>query len=1152
MKVPLTALLTYYRNSLADADRMAPEDSLIQNAIELDQNVWSNAQLPPEQCELLWNTRNPNGKTEIDEWGRKRFWFCPWVGTLKPEHGAVRHGLPQRLVPLWIPVRVTAQGNVEPDPVLLPWIPRNLLDPIYPARLVLGHVHEADTYIAANQWAEPEPLDDETPSQYRQRKMEKWLKYGYELVEYVTKQQWSQFNLEEYYHEPHIIAIPAGSPSARISGLLAYYDALIRDKITTPPLQRLVDGEEFKNIEQLVQNDDPRALHIAHLPGFGALSNDQRDALHKACIYHPDVLAVHGPPGTGKTKWIAELTLQAYVESALKEEAHPPIQIWIAGTNQAILSSLNTLRGTIQGMRWAYPQIRGLGIWCAAKSQQKENTIIDHDWLGFKWNEGTPEGSPTQWGNEDSVIDALHNYQLSAQKYFGIHMELDEIKQHVLKELTKSVQPLRTTWRLLSRDKEQKNAVTKLLAQAKWPTTFEEYTKYISDLYNKRKKARDRVDYIWQQWNEHVQNTPIWVTLTASLPGSANRFAVRNKQFFDRFNLMLRGANMNNNESIEEALTTLTNEVKKLFSTAHQQWQDIRRLRIEKEEIALQWLTLAENWMETPRWYEDGSIDPAWELRCDTVHRTNATMWALRYWEAVYLQKRIAYYSNARSSRMRSRYDDWKELSCLTPMLAVTLHSAPRFFQESYDERDIRPMYGMAHRIIIEEASQLAPDAITGLLTLGRTAVFIGDEKQLQPIWSVPEKTDIGNLITHHLMEHPSQIPEWSKSELMASKGSALLRAKKSGLNLYLKEQHRSHPDLVAFANRLCYNNQIVALRTNIDLQYPAFGHGHVVGIIDSQLGSKGNRIEAQAVAHYLLKASTQIKQRYNVDKINDVVAIVTPFVRQVHWLKQELQKRFPADDIPNIGTVHAYQGSEKPIMVFSPVQSVHGHETPFFDLDYTMLNVAVSRAKDAFWYIGNLNGLQPRGLKPSAILASSMLRGHHQQLPNWILPFETPHDMLLKHPMSNDGKARLDTMRSFLAEQQSGNLHIASPYFSSDYLDEIDFWGWAHSAVKRGVTVIIHANKQIMTYHGDTQASDLVRQAASHGVQWQWHPALFDNRIWCLNRMAESSTSWGAPLNGGQWITYEGSTNLWCQAQIGSWGTPTKGMQFGVIKDVS
>ena len=1156
----ITPLLSYYRNSLADADRMAPEDSLIQNGILTDDDAWLTGQLHREQADQLWAARNPNGKVEMDDMGRKRYWYCPWVGTLKPEHGAARHGLPTRLVPLWIPVRITSNGSIEPDPILLPWIPRNLLEPIYPARLVLGHIHDADTYIAANPWQEPEADDDETPAHFKERKMRAWLDYGYKLVEYVTKQPWSTFQLEEYHIEPQGRAIPAGAPSAKISGLLAHYDALIRDKIVTPPLQRFINGETFPtDNDSKASRDDPRALHIAHLPGLPSLSADQRSALHLASVHHPDVLAVHGPPGTGKTKWIAELALQAYVESALNEDPNPPLQIWIAGTNQAIFSSLATLRGNVSSLRWAYPNINGLGIWCAArwhadKQTNPSNPVAakgvsqsnEQAWLGFKWNDGMPEGSPSEWGSEDAVLEAIANFQAQAQHHFGEFLELSDIKPRIWNELQKSVNPLRTTWRLLQRDKQRKTKMDDLLTSVEWPTSFEEYAKTTQGLFAKRKKALERIHYIAKEWATHKTNTPLWVTLTASLPGFANRFMARNKQFFERFKLQLRGVDMSSHESIDAALKRLTKDIENLAVQTQEKFKVIRVLKKEKDDIAMQWATLSEQWHASPRWYDDGSVDAEWELACDTHYRTDATMWAIRYWEAVYLERRRAYYSDARAGRLRSKYDGWRELACLTPMLAMTLHTAPRYFQEGYDERDVRPMYGLAHRMVIEESSQLSPDVVTGLLAYARSAVFVGDEKQLLPIWAVPEKTDIGNLLQHQLMDNLGDLPRWKDSELMASCGSALLRAKQSGLNVFLKEQHRSHPELVAFANRLCYDNRIVPMRADPDPDFPAFAYGHVVGALDNQLGSKGNRIEAQAIAQYLLKVAPYLKQRYGVDKLGDCIAIVTPFVRQVHWLKQECQKRLHPDDVPNIGTVHAYQGSEKPMMIFSAVQSVTGQDIPFFDMDSTMLNVAVSRARDAFWYVGNMNGMTGKGLRPSSILAQFLVKGKYQRLAQWSLPFDTPHDLKMSTVMSSDPQQRVALLTSFITDTPAGTLHIASPYFDENYLDEINFWPMVGQATQRGVGIFLHANKRIQTFHGEASSGDLLRLASSHGIQWQWHDGLFDSRIWTTHRMAECSSSWGAPLDGGSFLAYEGAVQLWCQAQIGSWGAPTKGLTFG------
>ena len=473
MKITVPNLWHYYRNSLADADRMTPDDNWIQTANKADISEWESGQLHAETVNMIWAARTQSGKAEIDEWGRRRVWYCPWVGTLKPEHGAQKAGLPLKLVPLWFPLRVSESGAVEPDPVLLPWIPRNLMAPLYPARMIIGEVSDSDTYMAAVPWEDPEPDDFDTPTSHRKKRLKAWYLYGYRLLEYVSKQCWETFQVEEYWKDEEGIILPAGAPSAKISGLIAHYDALIKDKITTPPMMRIALGEQFPKEDPLAYDEDPRGLHIAHIPGMPELSPDQRKALHMALVHHPDVLAVNGPPGTGKTRWIAELSLQSIVQSALNEETVPPVQIWLAHSNQAVINMLHALTHGIANVRWGFPELPGLGLWCAAKSARELSA--DLPWAGFKWEHGLPEGAAARLGSEESVIQAKLNIESAAQQQWGVHLELKDVKEHIIKELKRYIEPLQTTWRLLARDRVRKEQIDALLKNYNWTTGFDEF-----------------------------------------------------------------------------------------------------------------------------------------------------------------------------------------------------------------------------------------------------------------------------------------------------------------------------------------------------------------------------------------------------------------------------------------------------------------------------------------------------------------------------------------------------------------------------------------------------------------------------------------------------------------------------------------------------
>ena len=83
--------------------------------------------------------------------------------------------------------------------------------------------------------------------------------------------------------------------------------------------------------------------------------------------------------------------------------------------------------------------------------------------------------------------------------------------------------------------------------------------------------------------------------------------------------------------------------------------------------------------------------------------------------------------------------------------------------------------------------------------------------------------------------------------------------------------------------------------------------------------------------------------------------------------LKKELGET--ADKIV-VGTVHALQGAERNIILFSPTYGVGYSTTAFFDRGKNMMNVAVSRAKDSFIVIGNTALFNPDNDNPSGILA--------------------------------------------------------------------------------------------------------------------------------------------------------------------------------------
>jgi superfamily I DNA and/or RNA helicase len=122
---------------------------------------------------------------------------------------------------------------------------------------------------------------------------------------------------------------------------------------------------------------------------------------------------------------------------------------------------------------------------------------------------------------------------------------------------------------------------------------------------------------------------------------------------------------------------------------------------------------------------------------------------------------------------------------------------------------------------------------------------------------------------------------------------------------------------------------------------------------------SRQNPEEAHAVVEWLVRNRARIEAHYSAladtpRTLAELVGVVTPFAAQAGLIASLLRRQLGKDSDITVGTVHALQGAERAIVLFSPT---YGSTPPdaFHDQAPNMLNVAVSRARDSFVVIGNL-----------------------------------------------------------------------------------------------------------------------------------------------------------------------------------------------------
>lgn len=308
-------------------------------------------------------------------------------------------------------------------------------------------------------------------------------------------------------------------------------------------------------------------------------------------------------------------------------------------------------------------------------------------------------------------------------------------------------------------------------------------------------------------------------------------------------------------------------------------------------------------------------------------------------------------------SRLRRR-------AMLTPCFVSTFHSAPRVLNY-YEEKTTHYLLDFVDCLIVDEAGQASPEISVGPFALAKKAVVVGDIKQIEPVWNILDAVDKANL--EEFVHSPYGYNDFDgrrcscgsimriaqaacavKDDTIAERGNILL------------EHYRCAPEIINYCSELAYEGQIVPSRKSIspekmDGYFPEMGFFNVESSFQTKQGHlRNNPDESRTICQWLINNQEAIVNKYG-GSVESCVGILTPFRGQKHQLYKDLKDaKFNADGF-KLGTVHAMQGAERPIVLFSSVYTKSDHVSKnFFDEGVNMLNVAVSRAKDSFILFGD------------------------------------------------------------------------------------------------------------------------------------------------------------------------------------------------------
>lgn len=291
----------------------------------------------------------------------------------------------------------------------------------------------------------------------------------------------------------------------------------------------------------------------------------------------------------------------------------------------------------------------------------------------------------------------------------------------------------------------------------------------------------------------------------------------------------------------------------------------------------------------------------------------------------------------------------WETFCLCFPVITTTLHS----FKRSV----FQLLPGLFDLLLVDESGQIIPYYAFAPLYRFKRAVFVGDDKQIEPIRAVPQ----GLLCQKYEKkfgekDYNSLCLDLLSAQAYAARASSFCEwVENEKYGIMLNEHRRCEKSIMAFSNENIYDNILKLVKP--DSTDKLFGKNLIAFDI------RGNKTDDHTnIAE--IEACRQIidlyKHKYG-DEITKDIAIITPFRNQAQKIKTEL------NNITEVGTIHTFQGAEKRFVLFSgvidylPDKALTGLYN-FIGGKGNVLNVAFSRAKEQFILIGNFEAFNASG----------------------------------------------------------------------------------------------------------------------------------------------------------------------------------------------
>ncbi len=879
----------------------------------------------------------------------------------------------KNIFPFWIGAKLNRSGQLTPSKEIFPLIVRNYVDPI--ADSVNEFIFSTmDLMEQARELEQPYPDNEDGTLDWQV-----YWDYLNAVFSEIAVGNIGSYRTENYRTNFNVTYFATSSKIATAKSILFLYENLLNEAEELPLVDKLVTPVNRDRKEPITDYGYLKYnhLHLGQMSNEFPLSISQRKTLLSYLTSEPNsITAVNGPPGTGKTTLLQSLVATEVVRAAIKGEDAPVI-LACSTNNQAVTNIIDSFINSVsdKGLlaeRWI-PGFTGYATYLPSSSKSPKS-LKNINFL--KGNLFGHEGTLCDLENERYVADAEAFFFNKYYEYFGFDAHsLDDICSHLQEEISVVEDKLingvniskdyidsitKVNGLLLNKDHYIKKHAINVLNLQKW-------RKLLTKIKSSSKEA------------SFIEEMKVVFT-TNSIPETENQlFKITDSEI----------------ETTETALQFLKECIGDINMVLNS-FARLKEWKIQNNIKGNPFVSEEEMWeFEYQKMKEEDKSHRFFYDEMDISLRHEAFLLATHYWEARWLMATQDVFENDTEKGTGEKVitAKWKRRAMLTPCFVATFYMAPTHFlysqfqgenEEGNPIFEYLPLYNFLDLLIIDEAGQVTPEVSIPIFALAKKAIVVGDLKQIEPIWSIPPQIDKGNLINQNIIETTAQNDYLENLGFLASSGSimkmaqnaceyetSVIKGKENGL--LLLEHRRCNDEIIGFCNELAYGGILKPMKgvAKEGQIFPSMMAYHIEGLSERKFNSRCNLNEVKSIISWLNRNKEGIQEAYNVESVESVLGIITPFTSQKSELSKALTDAgFKVNDI-KLGTVHALQGAERNIVLFSSVYSHEDEGVLFFDRDNkpNMLNVAVSRARDSFILFGDTRVFDETKDTPSGVL---------------------------------------------------------------------------------------------------------------------------------------------------------------------------------------